>query len=149
MVTVWIGKIHGQCRWVGISCRELLDYYLISCGRNAGNPLGRKTRDEGIKMIEGRRGQTEVHPDLMRKVPDLRDVDWIECGSVVWFAHNKFSGAVYAFGDASNGGAGIGEWKYARARPVFDEYNLDLSKFQVTSATGGCDHAVFAIKNRE
>merc|ERR1712241_1136456 len=87
----------------------------------------------------------------MRRTTDLDKVhvDWIGCGSVIWFAHSSGTGAVYSFGDASSGRAGIGQWKYARGRPVFDEHNLDLMKFEVTSANGGSDHVVFTIKRKK
>merc|ERR1712154_260210 len=118
---------------------------------NACYALGRRTRSEGIRMIGGQQVKTEVQPDLMRKVTDLEKmhINWIGSGSVVWFAHNSKSGAVYSYGDASSGRAGIGQWKYARGRPVFDEYNLDLRKFEVTSANGGSDHVVFTIKRKK
>jgi len=122
-----------------------------TCGRNACYALGRKTRSEGVRVIAGQQVKTEVLPDLMRKVTDLEKmhINWIGSGSVVWFAHSSNSGAVYSFGDASSGRAGIGQWKYARGRPVFDEHNLDLMKFEVTSANGGSDHVVFTIKRKK
>jgi len=122
-----------------------------TCGRNACGALGRKTRSEGMRDYGSQRVKTEVKPDFMRKVKDLEhvNIDWIGCGSVVWFAHNRQFGAVYSFGDASSGRAGIGCWKSARGRPVFDEYNLDTHKYEVTSANGGSDHVIFTVKRKK
>jgi len=105
-----------------------------------------------VQIINGVEVNTEVKPDVMRKVEALDRkfvaIDWIGCGSVVWFAHNKNNGAVYSFGDASSGRAGIGQWKYARGRPVFDGHNLNTRHFEVTSAVGGSDHVIFTIKRK-
>eukprot|EP00483_Globobulimina_turgida_P004333 UN04342 len=122
-----------------------------TCGRNACGALGRKThwggeKDYGIHGIV----KTEVKPDMMRCVEDLANVciDWIGCGSVFWFGHDKHTGNVYTFGDSSSGRAGIGQWKYSRGRTVFDKYNMDLSKYEITSANGGSDHSVFTIQRK-
>merc|ERR1712130_955106 len=124
---------------------------VFTCGRNSCGALGRKTRSEGFKEYGAQKVKTEVKPDFMRKVVDLEhlNIDWIGCGSVVWFAHNRQNGAVYSFGDASSGRAGIGQWKYCRGRPVFDEYNLDTNKFKVTSANGGSDHVIFTVQRKK
>merc|ERR1712130_636233 len=121
-----------------------------TCGRNACGALGRKTKSEGMRDYGSQRVKTEVKPDVMRKVKDLEhiSIDWIGTGSVVWFAHNRKHGAVYAFGDSSSGRAGIGCWKSSRGRPVFDEYNLDTNKYEVVSANGGSDHVIFTVRRK-
>jgi len=128
-----------------------MDGSVWTCGRNACGALGRKTKSEGMKVYGSQRVKTEVKPDFMRKVQDLShiSVDWIGAGSVVWFAHNRKHGAVYAFGDSSSGRAGIGCWKSSRGRPVFDEYNLDTNKYEVSSANGGSDHVIFTVRRKK
>ena len=124
-----------------------------TCGRNACGALGRETRSEGFKVHSAGqnafRVRSEVEPDMMRKVVELDSIDWIGCGSTVWFAHNQRSGAVYSFGDASSGRAGVGRWHAARGRPVFDEHNLRMDHLQVVRGTGGSDHAIFVIKRQK
>eukprot|EP01084_Bolivina_argentea_P064583 117766_1 len=114
-----------------------------TCGRNACGALGRETKCNGDKK--------EAEPDVMRMVKDLEHIkiDWIGCGSLVWFAHNEIYGAVYAFGDSSNGRGGIGQWMYSRGRTVFDAYNMDLNKYEISNANGGSNHVVFTIKCKE
>eukprot|EP00492_Amphilonche_elongata_P004146 TRINITY_DN4531_c0_g1_i1.p1 TRINITY_DN4531_c0_g1~~TRINITY_DN4531_c0_g1_i1.p1 ORF type:complete len:350 (-),score=34.73 TRINITY_DN4531_c0_g1_i1:148-1197(-) len=90
-----------------------------TCGRNVCQQLGRKTR-------------CRPDQDIMRMVTDLKGIaiDWIGCASVVWFAHNKMNGSVYVYGDGTNGRAGIGKWRCAQGRPVFDEHNFDLKSMR-------------------
>ena len=97
-------------------------------GRNASVQLGRDTyrepsNDPNIEV-------TELTPDLARKVTFLDGkIDWIGCGTKFWFAHNKFNGNLYAFGDSADGCCGVGYWRSARGRTVFDKSNLDLVCF--------------------
>eukprot|EP01084_Bolivina_argentea_P064584 117767_1 len=141
-------KIQSVCAGEHMTIALDIKGRVYTCGRNACGQLGRQTRNEGIVDYGIQKVQTEVEPDFMRRVSDLNHIliDWIGCGSVFWYAHNKMNGTLYGYGDSSNGRVGIGSWKYSRGRPVFDKHNFDLKRFQIISASGGSDHCVFVIK---
>ena len=118
-------------------------------GRNACVQLGRYTKKNSPKIdFDTKRPiRQELCFDLPRMVSALKPfvIDWVACAAKCWFAHNAINGHVYAFGDAGEGACGLGKWRAAMGRCVFDQRNLDTTKYEVKMAAGGDNHSLFAI----
>ena len=67
----------------------------------------------------------ESLPDLCRMVIKLKNknIKFISCGSIAWFAYDHNNKKLHSFGDADSGICGVGRWRGAQGRTVQKKRN--------------------------